>query len=163
VVNPPEAVPLGTLVREAEALVAGRIAERGVEVRIADDLPVVWGDRDRLREVVQNLLDNAVKFAGEGARPRVEIGVRDSAGERVFYVSDNGRGIDAAFRERVFGLFEKLDRNSEGTGVGLALVKRIVELHGGRAWLEAGADGRGTTACFTLALAPVLGVALRDG
>jgi chemotaxis family two-component system sensor kinase Cph1 len=157
VVNPAQAVPFGALVREAEALVAGRIAERGVEVRIADELPVVWGDRDRLREVVQNLLDNAVKFAGVGERPRVEIGVRDGDGERVFYVRDNGKGIDAAFRERVFGLFEKLERDGEGTGVGLALVKRIVELHGGRIWLEAGTGGRGTTACFTLAGPPARG------
>jgi PAS domain S-box-containing protein len=163
VANPPEAVSFASLAREAEALVAGRIARRGVEVRISDDLPVVWGDRSRLREVVQNLLDNAVKFTGDQARPRVEIGVRDAAGERVFYVRDNGKGIDPAFRERVFGLFEKLERDGEGTGVGLALVKRIVELHGGRVWFEPGSDGRGTTACFTLAEAPGRGAGSRDG
>jgi len=153
-VNPPEAVPFGSLAREAEALVAGRIAGRRVEVVIADGLPTVWGDHDRLREVVQNLLDNAVKFTGDQPRPRVEIGTRQDAGERVFFVRDNGVGIDAAFREKVFGLFEKLDPDSEGTGVGLALVKRIVELHGGRVWIEPGADGRGTTVCFTLAGPP---------
>ena len=154
VVNPPRGHPFGSLAREAEALVAGRIAERRVEVTIEDGLPPVWGDRDRLVEVVQNLLDNAVQFMGDEPRPRVEIGTRHSAGERVFFVRDNGVGIDAAFRERVFGLFEKLDQDSEGTGVGLALVKRIVELHGGRVWIEPGADGRGTTVCFTLAGPP---------
>jgi PAS domain S-box-containing protein len=154
VVNPPQAIPFGSLVREAESLVAGRIAERGVEVAIEDGLPVVWGDRDRLVEVLQNLLDNAVKFAGNQPRPRVEIGMRQDEGERVFFVRDNGVGIDAAFREKVFGLFEKLDQDSEGTGVGLALVKRIVELHGGRVWIDPGSAGRGTTVCFTLAGPP---------
>ena len=154
VVNPPEAVSFGSLAREAEALVAGRISRRRVEVVTADGLPTVWGDHDRLREVVQNLLDNSVKFMGDEPRPRVEIGTRLSAGDRVFFVRDNGVGIDAAFRERVFGLFEKLDQDSEGTGVGLALVKRIVELHGGRVWIEPGGDGRGTTVCFTLAGPP---------
>jgi PAS domain S-box-containing protein len=164
VVNPPEAVSFGDMAREAEALVAGRIAGRGVEVVIADGLPTVWGDHERLREVVQNLLDNAVKFAVGQPRPRVEIGTRQDAGERVFFVRDNGVGIDAAFRERVFGLFEKLDRDSEGTGVGLALVKRIVELHGGRVWIEPGGDGRGTSVCFTLAGAPAeLAAPRRDG
>jgi chemotaxis family two-component system sensor kinase Cph1 len=159
VVNPPEAVSLGSLAREAEALVAGRISERRVQVVIADGLPTVWGDHDRLREVVQNLLDNAVKFMGDQARPVVEIGARDEAGAQVFYVRDNGKGIDTAFRERVFGLFEKLDRDSEGTGVGLALVKRIVELHRGRVWIEPGGDGCGTTVCFTLPGAPAEGIA----
>jgi signal transduction histidine kinase len=155
VVSASQAVSLGALAREAQALVAGRIAERRVEVRIEDGLPEVWGDRDRLLEVVQNLLDNAVKFMGDQPQPRIEVGARHHAGGApVFYVRDNGVGIDPAFRDRVFGLFEKLNPVSEGTGVGLALVKRIVELHGGRVWLEPGEGGRGTTVCFTLAGPP---------
>ncbi|HSD65535.1 MAG TPA: ATP-binding protein [Vicinamibacteria bacterium] len=154
VVNPPETVSLGVLAREAEALVAGRIAERHVEVRIEEGLPPVWGDRDRLREVLQNLIDNAVKFVGDAPRPRVEIGMRRDASERVFFVRDNGIGIDPVFREKVFGLFEKLDPGSEGTGVGLALVRRILALHGGRVWVEPGEAGRGSTFCFTLAEPP---------
>jgi len=66
-------------------------------------------------------------------------------------VRDNGVGIDSAFREKVFGLFEKLDQGSDGTGVGLALVKRIVAQHGGRVWVEPGEAGRGAAFCFTLA------------
>jgi signal transduction histidine kinase len=110
----------------------------------------VWGDRSRLREAVQNVLDNALKFMGDEPRPRVEIGARPGPGGPVLYVRDNGRGIEPAFRERVFGLFEKLDAGTEGTGIGLALVKRIVSLHGGRVWVEDGEGGRGTTVCFTL-------------
>jgi chemotaxis family two-component system sensor kinase Cph1 len=154
VVNPPRSVPFASLAREAEALVAGRIAARQVEVRIQDGLPSVWGDHDRLLEVVQNLLDNAVTFMGDQPRPRVEIGMRHDAGEPVFFVRDNGVGIDPAFREKVFGLFEKLDPDSEGTGVGLALVRRIVALHGGRVWVEPGEAGRGSAFCFTLAEPP---------
>ena len=88
---------------------------------------MVRGDRCRLVEVVQNLVDNAAKFMGDQPQPRVEIGVRSEAGEPVFFVRDNGIGIAPQHRERVFRLFEKLEPASEGTGVGLALVKRIVE------------------------------------
>jgi signal transduction histidine kinase len=76
--------------------------------------------------------------------------MRGSGGERVFFVRDNGRGIEPRFLERVWNLFEKLDPAAEGTGVGLALVRRIVEAHGGRAWAESDGPGRGATFCFTL-------------
>jgi signal transduction histidine kinase len=104
--------------------------------------------------VLQNLVDNAAKFMGEEPQPRIEIGMRLDGDERVFFVKDNGRGIEPRFRDRVFGLFEKLDPDSEGSGVGLALVKRIVDLHRGRVWVESEGAGRGTTACFTLPDAP---------
>ena len=150
VIHPPQAVALGPLAHEAVNLVGGRLRDRQVAIEIADGLPPVWGDRARLLEVLQNLVDNAAKFMGDQKRPRVEIGARRDAGELVLFVRDNGKGIDARFRERVFGLFEKLDSDSEGSGVGLALVKRIVDLHQGRVWIESEGAGRGTTVCFTL-------------
>jgi chemotaxis family two-component system sensor kinase Cph1 len=150
VVNPPQTIAFAMLAQEAAALVAGRLRQRGVEVSVADGLPTVWGDRARLVEVLQNLVDNAAKFMGEQERPRVEIGMREQAGERVFFVRDNGIGIDPRFRDRVFGLFEKLDPDSEGSGVGLALIKRIVDQHNGRVWVESEGKGKGTTVCFTL-------------
>jgi PAS domain S-box-containing protein len=150
VVNPPQTIVFASLAQEAAALVAGRLRQRGVEVAIADGLGTVWGDRARLVEVLQNLVDNAAKFMGDQKRPRVEIGMREQAGERVFFVRDNGIGIDPRFRDRVFGLFEKLDPDSEGSGVGLALIKRIVDQHHGRVWVESEGKGKGTTACFTL-------------
>jgi PAS domain S-box-containing protein len=154
VVRPPQPVPLAPLAHEAAALVAGRLRDRGVQVEIADDLPTVWGDRARLLEVLQNLVDNAAKFMGDQPQPRVEIGVREAAGEPVVtYVRDNGHGIEPRFQDRVFGLFEKLDPESEGSGVGLALVKRIVDLHKGRVWVESEGAGKGTTVCFVLPLA----------
>jgi signal transduction histidine kinase len=120
-------------------------------VNVADGLPAVWGDRARLVEVLQNLVDNAAKFMGGQKQPKVDIGVREQGGEKVFFVRDNGIGIDERFRERVFGLFEKLDPDSEGSGVGLALIKRIVDQHKGRVWVESDGPDRGTTICFTLA------------
>jgi signal transduction histidine kinase len=152
-VNPSQDVPFGEVAREAKELVRGRLEARGVAVEIGADLPVVRGDRLRLVEVVQNLLDNAAKFMGDEEHPRVEVGVREGGEAPVFIVRDNGIGIPPRHRERVFRLFEKLDPASEGNGVGLALVKRIVELHGGRVWVEASALAGGATFCFTLPLA----------
>ena len=149
-VNPPEDVALRDLAAEALTLVGGRISEKGVTVKIAPDLPVVYGDRCRLREVLQNLIDNAVKYLGNQLQPCIEIGSRKDGDEVVFYVRDNGMGIDPTYHEKVFGLFEQLDPQFEGTGIGLALVKRIVEIHGGRIWVESEGEGHGSTFCFTL-------------
>jgi PAS domain S-box-containing protein len=152
--NPPETVSLRELAQEAMETVAGRLAEREVKVTIAADLPSVYGDHLRLREVLENLLDNAVKYMGYQSNPHIEIGARDNGTEIVFYVRDNGLGIEPRYHQKVFGLFEKLDQQTEGSGVGLAIVKRIVEVHGGRIWIESDGAGQGTTFCFTLPLPP---------
>ena len=81
---------------------------------------------------------------------RIEIGTRQEDKECVYFVSDNGKGIDPCHFERVFGLFNKLDTESAGTGVGLALVKRIIEVHGGRVWVESEGEGKGSRFCFTV-------------
>ena len=146
----PQQVPFAELVHEAKGLVAGRLRERGVALEVAEGLPTVRGDRPRLVEVVQNLLDNAAKFMGDQAQPRIEVGARPGRDAPVFFVRDNGRGIEPRFREKVFGLFDRLDSQDEGTGMGLALVKRIVETHGGDVWVESDGPGRGSTFCFTL-------------
>ncbi|HEY3296575.1 MAG TPA: ATP-binding protein [bacterium] len=143
-------VPLEDLAREATGLVNGRIAQRGVAVQIAPGLPVVYGDRSRLLEVILNLLDNAIKFMGNQPRPRVEIGIRHAGTEPVLYVKDNGIGIAPPDQTRILALFEKLDPQAEGSGVGLALVKRIVEQHGGSLWIESDGPGKGSTFCFRL-------------
>jgi signal transduction histidine kinase len=124
--------------------------ERGISVHIDANMPAVFGDRQRLLEVLQNLIDNAAKFMGSQPEPRIEVGQRgEEDGKLIFYVRDNGIGILPEHYDRVFGLFNKLDSNSEGTGVGLALVKRIVEVHSGRIWVESEA-GMGTTFYFSL-------------
>ncbi len=151
VVHPPEEVDVGALAREAIELVRIQLDAKGVVVDVAPDLPVVRADRQRLREVMQNLLENAAKFVDGGEDPRIEVGSRGGAdGESLFFVRDNGRGLDPRFLERVFDIFMKLDPSAEGSGVGLALVRRIVEAHGGRVWAESEGAGHGAT--FVVAL-----------
>ena len=150
-VNPSVEIPLGAVAQEALDLVAGQITERGVEVKVTEEPIRIFGDRPRLVEVFQNLVTNAVKFMGDQPNPRVEIGVEQAGGDLVLFVRDNGIGIDPRFQPKLFGLFEKLDPRIEGAGIGLTLVKRIVEVHGGRIWLESEGLGRGTTFRFTLA------------
>jgi signal transduction histidine kinase len=151
VVHAPEEVDVGSLAREAVELVRIQLERKGIAIEIAPDLPVVRADRRRLGEVLQNLVENAAKFTDGGEHPRIEVGTRGGAdGQHLFFVRDNGRGIDPRFLERVFDIFMKLDTSAEGTGVGLALVRRIVEAHGGRVWAESEGRGRGTTFFVTL-------------
>jgi PAS domain S-box-containing protein len=149
--NPPEEVPLQVVVKDALDLVAGWIIQKGVEVVVTKEPIMLCGDRTRLVEVFQNLVDNAIKFMGDQPAPRVEIGVEKAGEENVFFVRDNGIGIDPRYQPKVFGLFEKYDPGTRGTGIGLALVKRIVEVHGGKIWVESAGIGKGTTFRFTLA------------
>jgi signal transduction histidine kinase len=148
--NPDERITFKELAQEAVRLVAGRISTGGAEVQVADAAVVLEGDRPRLIEIWQNLVENACKFMGNQPKPRVEIGVEQRGSETVFFVHDNGAGIDPRFQEKVFGLFEKLDPKGEGTGMGLALVKRIVEMYKGRIWVESPGLGQGANFLFTL-------------
>jgi PAS domain S-box-containing protein len=155
--NPFQNVAIQGVVREAVQLVHGRLQEKRIEVKMAMDLPVVCGDLPRLVEVMQNLIDNAAKFMGDQPEPCIEIGQQgsDENDMAILFVRDNGIGIEPRYHERIFELFDKLDPHSEGTGVGLALVKRIINVHGGRIWVESRA-GEGATFLFTLPLAKLL-------
>jgi len=150
----PEEIPFEAIVRDALDLTHGRLTAAKVAVEVEAPLPVVRVDRDRLVEVVQNLIDNAAKFMGAQDNPRIVIGAKETPWGPAFFVRDNGEGIDPRYTERVFNLFDKLDPRSSGTGVGLALVKRIVEVHGGRVWVESSGKGQGSTFLFTLAHQP---------
>jgi signal transduction histidine kinase len=149
--NPAEDVSFAEIVGEALEHVRGRIEAHGIEVSIANDLPVVHADRARLIEVIQNLLDNAAKFSSEVPDPRIEVGMKgmDENLHPILFVCDNGIGIAPEFHERIFGLFNQLNPQMEGTGIGLTLVKRIIEVHGGRIWVES-TPGHGATFYFTL-------------
>ena len=145
-----EIIDINDLVTEALELVHGRITQRGIDVQVQDELPQILGDSQRLLEVIQNLIDNASKFMGEQPHPRIEIGQQgEEDGKPVLYVKDNGMGIAPEYQDRIFGIFNKLDQNAEGTGIGLSLVKKIIEVHGGRIWVESEA-GKGSTFYFTL-------------
>lgn len=153
--NEPVEIQMNDILRDVLSLLEGQIQERGVEVQVQEHLPRVFVDRQRIMEVLQNLVDNAVKFMGDQPNPRVEIGqAGDENGKPVIFVRDNGIGISDNHFERVFGLFNKLDPRSEGTGIGLALVRRIIEFHGGRIWLES-EPGKGSTFFFTLPSQPI--------
>jgi len=146
-----EKVPFEYLANEVLELDGGRMKKLGIEVKIAPDLPIMYVDRLRLVEVLQNFIDNAVKHMGRQSEPCIEIGARQVNGEDVYYVRDNGIGIEPRYHENVFGLFNKLDKASDGTGVGLAIVRRIIEVHGGRVWVESKGKEKGSTFCFTIA------------
>jgi signal transduction histidine kinase len=148
--RPSEDVPLERLVEEALQALDRVIQAKGIKVKVAPDLPVVHGDRVRLREVFENLIENAATFTSGQDQPLIEIGTRQEDGQQIFFVSDNGLGIDPRYHKRIFELFEKLDPGTEGVGIGLALAKRIIEVHGGRIWVESQGQGRGSTFCFTL-------------
>ena len=150
IVAPPVSVTFKNLAAEALAAVAGRITERGVAVTVGDHDLTLCGDQIRLAEIWQNLVENACKFMGDQPQPRIGLGVEALAGETVFYVRDNGIGLDPRYHGKVFALFEKLDPKAEGTGIGLAMVKRIVELHQGRIWVESSGPGAGACFYFTL-------------
>jgi PAS domain S-box-containing protein len=149
-VNPPERVELAQLVRSACELVAGRLATSGAELHLAGARVWLWGDRSRLVEVLQNLIDNAVKFTVPGQPPRITVSARRQHAEVVVSVRDHGMGVDPRHQHKLFGLFEKLHPHMEGTGIGLALVKRIIDVHGGRVWVESEGEGLGAAICFVL-------------
>jgi len=148
IVKPPQTLSLRQLAEQAVALAHGRLD--GMAVELAPDLPEVRGDPPRLLQALQNLLENAGQFRGEQKQPRVEIAMRQDGSGRAFYVRDNGIGIEPRHHERVFRLFHKLDPRSPGSGIGLALARRIVEAHGGRLWVESQGLGTGASFCFTL-------------
>ena len=144
-------IPFREVVDESVNLLSGVLEECKVVLQIQENLPTVHGDPTRLIEIMQNLISNAAKFMGNQPQPGIEIGTRglDSDGKPVLFVRDNGIGIEPEYHERIFGLFNRLNPEIEGTGIGLTLVKRIVEVHGGRIWLES-QPGEGTTFLFTL-------------
>jgi two-component system, chemotaxis family, sensor kinase Cph1 len=125
------------------------IEESGAQVT-ADPLPAVTGDHQQLVQVFQNLIGNAIKFHGDQP-PRVHVGAAESNGEWVFTVRDNGIGIDPNYFDRIFVIFQRLHGKDDfpGTGIGLALCKKIVARHGGRIWVDSAA-GDGSTFHFTI-------------
>ncbi len=138
------------VVDEVLDIMAGVFNEQKVEILHHDTDVMMYGDRPRFCQIWQNLIENAVKYSYEQESPRVEVGIRDVGSEPVFYVKDNGIGIDPDYHEKIFNLFEKLDPGSSGVGIGLAMVRRIVEKFGGRIWVESEGEGTGSCFCFTL-------------
>jgi light-regulated signal transduction histidine kinase (bacteriophytochrome) len=113
-------------------------------------MPSIVADEPQMTQLFQNLIGNALKFHGEEA-PRVEISAVRKGNDWIFSVKDNGIGIDPQYKDRIFEIFQRLHTREEysGTGIGLAIAKKIVERHGGRIWVD-GEPGKGTTFRFTI-------------
>lgn len=132
-------VDLNELAGELRELLRADLADVDAEL-IIDELPIVSGDRVQLRQVLQNLLQNSLKYSADGERPRVNIQGRGEGDEWIISVGDNGIGIDEAQHERIFELFKRGHPGYEGVGLGLAIAQRIVESHGGRIWVDSAPD-----------------------
>ena len=153
-INPPEEASLSALANEAMGSFSQQIIKDKVQVDVAEDMPVVCVDKARLLSVYENLIANALAHMEGQKKPHIEIGCRKDDGELVLFVRDNGEGIEPAFHDKIFNLFDKLDAKSPGTGVGLTLCKRIIEAHGGRIWVESAGKGKGSTFYFAISSAP---------
>ncbi|MFC1742727.1 ATP-binding protein [Candidatus Riflebacteria bacterium] len=148
--NPKREISIEVLIEDLLREALGELVVNNVQVKIAPDLPGIYGDLPRISELFQNLLENANKYRGETDNLIIEVGCREENGEIIFFVRDNGIGIEPCYHEKVFDLFEKLEEKSQGTGIGLAIVKRVVEMHGGRIWVESEGEGKGSCFNFTL-------------
>ena len=125
--------------------------EKRIELVVTEDLPPIYCDGERIYQVFENLLINAIKYMGDTEDPKIEIGYEDNEAFHQFYVRDNGIGIDAKYHEKVFEMFHRLREveKEEGTGLGLAIVERIVNNHRGRVWVESEPE-KGSTFYFTI-------------
>ena len=143
-------VSLRRLVDEARTELASETDGRAIDWQIGS-LPEVSGDPALLRSVMVNLLSNAIKYTRQCDAARIEVGCREEAGEVICFVRDNGAGFDMKFADKLFGVFQRLHRaeDFDGTGIGLASVRRVVHRHGGRTWAE-GELARGATFYFSL-------------
>lgn len=146
----PRRVEMDRVVEEVRRSLALDLEGRRVEWQI-DPLPPAWGDLRMLRQAFENLLSNAVKYTKGRDPARIQVGASQTAKETVYFVRDNGVGFDMAYVGKLFGVFQRLHRveDYEGSGIGLANVRRVAERHGGRVWAE-GRTGEGATFSFAL-------------
>jgi signal transduction histidine kinase len=141
---------MNKIIKDTIDSLSGILEQKKVQIVQPGTMPEVFVDSQRMSEVWQNLIENSVKFMGDQPQPVIEIGYSPADKFVEFYIRDNGIGIEEKFYETVFGLFNKLDNKSEGTGFGLALVKRIIEIHGGDIRIESAGKNKGSTFRFTL-------------
>jgi len=144
-----EEIDVVAMLRAIQEELAVELEEAGAEFVVQEPLSAVRADRGRIRQVFANLIDNAVKFRSAERPLRVEVGCQEERSFCRFHVADNGIGIASQYQEQIFAPFRQLDAKTEGVGMGLALVKKIVEHHGGRIWVES-ESGKGSTFYFTL-------------
>ncbi len=143
----------GHLVEEILTNLRPLIHEKGIEIHVQENLPVMRAERKRMVQVMENLLSNAVKYIDtDNPSPKIEVGMQEQNGRHVFYVQDNGIGIDPKYFEKIFQVFQRLPqakKMDDGTGIGLTTAQRIIEHHGGKIWIDS-QPGKGTTFFFTI-------------
>ena len=147
----PEEVDMNRVVDDVRRNLSVAIEETGAVVETAHSLPVVEADPSQMVSLLQNLVGNAIKYRAPDRTPRVVVAAREEDGQTVFSVADNGIGIEDKYFERIFQVFQRLHKRDDisGTGIGLAVARRIVDRHGGRIWVES-TPGEGSTYVFTL-------------
>lgn len=148
-----ETINMESLAHEVIEILDGAIQKTKANIVVNPGMPEVFGDKTRIRQVLQNLVENSLKYMGEQNEPLIEIGSREHENDKfiLFFVKDNGIGIEPEYHEKVFGVFDQLINDKGGSGIGLSIVKKIIELHHGSIWVESsGGKGLGTTFWFTL-------------
>jgi len=153
--NPTDEVSLQQVVEKIVETFRYQLDQSRIQITVGA-LPTVRGDSLRLTQVFSNLIDNAIKYMGDSALRTIEIGIRRDTGMPTLFVKDSGPGIPAKSQEAVFRLFRRLANGVPGEGLGLTMVRKIIEKHGGRIWIES-EPGRGTTFLFTLSTSPFSG------
>lgn len=148
--NKKEVLDAREIVRIASNMAIGRLRTQNAKLIVEEALPTIFGDRNRFIQVFENLIDNAIKYLGDQEEPLVEIKSLIKNGYQQFMVIDNGSGMDATSLEKLFTPFERFDSNTKGTGLGLFMIKKIVESHNGT--LKASSEGKGKVATFTITL-----------
>ncbi len=148
--TPRVSISLNNLIDDVLELLDGVIKSTGTIITVEQNLPRIMVEEQRFKEVFLNLIENAIKYRQNDITPTINIGIRHSDTTNVFFVSDNGIGIKPCYHHKVFGLFDRLNQEAEGSGIGLAIVKRIIEVHGGAIWVESNRDNQGSTFCFTI-------------
>jgi len=145
-------VAVKSIVDDILNVLSVKIKINNIKIIVDSKLPFINVELVRFKEVYLNLIDNAIKYRRNDVETEIEIGMyqSDNNGEKVFFVKDNGIGIDPLYHDKIFGLFERLSTDTEGTGVGLAIVKRIIEVHDGRIWVESEGAGKGSIFKFVL-------------
>lgn len=147
-----ETISFARLVKNAARELQPQIKKRGIRITVDENLPSIFGEKKLLSQLVSNLVSNAIKYIGEdNPDPLIAAGVIHKEGETVYYIRDNGIGIDPRHFDKVFQVFHRLPGSKaiEGTGVGLAIAKRIVQRHGGKIWIKSKKNG-GSTFFFTI-------------
>ena len=146
-----EDVESQNIVNEAIKIFQVDLEKKGIKIKVDNDLPVIYCDSRWIDQVFTNLINNAIKFIGNRPSPQINIGYEEKGDFYQFYVKDNGMGVHKEFQEKIFDPFQRIHTGEdiEGSGMGLAIVKKIVEIHGGSVWVESEKD-KGSIFYFTL-------------